>query len=583
MDGSQFIKALVVMVPALLTGCATHMGARDALAPEPVVVPAPVAAPPLKPVVITSVKPEVMYQVLVAEVAMQRGQYDLAIKNYLELGRDSGDVRMAERAARLAVYAHENESALEAAKLWVSLDQGNMEARQVVTALYIRNGQLDEAQRQLEEVLALSPADAENGFMLIAGLLGRQQDKQAALQVMQRLIAGRPNDPAALLALSHLAVRSGELDLAENAIKRVVELQPGKVEPLVQQARILTMRGKAAEALALLEGAVKQHPKDAALRTAYARLLVDAKQFDKALAQFKLVNKQVPGQPEILFALGMVAVQLERVDEGERYLIQLNSANKGYGVESAYYLGRLAEEFHKDPDAAIKWYSKVDRGENALEAQVRIAALMAQKGEVNMARAHLRTITPRGPAQALRLYLVEGQILRDAGRNEEALEVFSAGLEELPDNGDLLYSRAMVAEKLDQLDLMEDDLKRILAREPDNADALNALGYTLADRTRRYDDALGYIQRALELRPDSHFVLDSMGWLQYRLGKYDDAVRYLRRALEASPDSEIAAHLTEVLWVMGDKQGARSVWKQALDASPGNKFLIEVMDKLDHK
>ena len=580
MDGSQF-KALVVMVPALLTGCASHMAAREQVAPAP--MEAVVSAPAPKPVVTTSVKPEEMYQVLVAEVAMQRGQYDVAIKNYLDLGRSTRDVRMAERAARVAVYAHDNEHALEAAKLWVELDSSNLEARQVLTALFIRNGQLEEAQRQLEEVLAMSSTDAENGFMLIAGLLGRQQDKQAALQVMERLIAARPDDPAALLAFSHLAVRTGALDLAEDAIKRVVQLQPGRVEPLVQQARILTMRGKAAEALGLMEVAVKDHPKEMDLRTAYARLLVDAKQFEKALAQFKIVNKQTPNQPDILFALGMVAVQLERVDEGERYLIQLNRANKGYVAESAYYLGRLAEEYHKDPDAAIKWYSKVDRGENALEAQVRIAALMAQKGEVNMARAHLRTITPRGPAQALRLFLVEGQILRDAGRNQEAMEVFNAGLEELPDNSDLLYSRAMVAEKLNQLDLMEDDLKRILAREPDNADALNALGYTLADRTRRYDDALGYIQRAMELRPDSHYVLDSMGWLQYRLGNYQEAVSYLRRALEASPDSEIAAHLTEVLWVMGDKQAARTVWKQALDASPGDKFLLEVMDKLDHQ
>ncbi len=580
MEGSQ-IRALLVIVPVLLTGCAAPMAARDALvsAPEPAAIPALES----KPVVATSVEPEVMYRVLVAEVAMQRGQYDVAIQHYLELGRTTRDVRMAERAARVAVYAHDNENALDAAKLWVELDAANTEARQVLTALYIRNGQLEEAQRQLEEVLAQTRADDENGFMLIAGLLGRQQDKQAALQVMQRLIAGRPNDPAALLAFSHLAVRTGALDLAEDAIKRVVELQPKRVDALVQQARILTMRGKAAEALALLEMAVKNHPKDPDLRTAYARLLVDAKQFEKALDQFKAVNKQMPNQPEILFALGMVAVQLERVDEGEKYLLELNRGNKAYVAESAYYLGRIAEEFRKDPDAAIKWYSQVDRGESALEAQIRIAFLMAQKGDLDQARAQLRTITPRGPAQALRIYAVEGQLLRDGGRNEEALQVFNAGLEELPDNTDLLYSRAMVAEKLNKLDIMEDDLKRILAREPDNADALNALGYTLADRTRRYDDAMRYIQRAMELRPDSHFVLDSMGWLQYRLGNYEEAVRYLRRALEANPDSEIAAHLTEVLWVMGDQQGARTVWKQALDASPGNKFLLEVMDKLDHK
>src|SRR3569623_1039419 len=524
MEASQ-LRAVLLVVPALLAGCASHMANQkgEPTAASPAAATAAAASAPPAPKVITSVPPETMYQVLVAEVAMQRGQYDVAIKHYLELARETKDKRLAERAARVAVYALDNESALDAAKLWVELDPASLEARQVLTAFFIRNGQLVEAQHQLEAVLAEVPADDDSAFMLIAGLLGGQQ------------------------------------------------------------ARILTMRGKASEALVLLEDASKKDPKNVGLRTAYARLLVDAKQYEKAFEQFKLVNKRVPDDGDVLFALGVLAVQLDRVDEGEHYLLKLNRANKAYTAESAYYLGRIAEEFRKDPDKAIQWYAQVDRGENALESQIRIAYLTAQKGDVDLAIAGLRNVAARGPAQVLRVYLVEGQLQRDAGRYQEALDVCDCGLEELPDNNDLLYSRAMVAEKLDKLDLMESDLKRVLAREPDNVDALNALGYTLADRTRRYDEATDYIQRALQLRPDSHYVLDSMGWLQYRLGNYQDAAKYLRRALEANPDSEIAAHLTEVLWVMGDRQAARSVWKQALDASPGNKYLLEVMDKLDHK
>lgn len=580
MNRSLF-RAVCVFVPVLLAGCALQPALQKP--EERPVVSASAPPPASKPVVTTPVSPEVMYQVLVAEVAMQRGQFDMAIQQYLELAREHRDVRLAERAARVAVYAHDNENALDAAMLWVELDPSNLEARQVLTAFYIRNGRLADAERQLEDILTTVPAGDESAFMLIAGLLGRQQDKVAALQVMQHLIEARPKDPAALFAYSHLAVRTGALEEAEQAIRRVVQLQPDRVDAVIQQARVLTMRGKASEALGLLETAVKQHPKHQGLRTAYARLLVDAKQYDKAFEQFKAVNRQAPDDADVLFALGVLAVQLDRIDDGERYLLRLNKANKVYAAESAYYLGRIAEEFRKNPDKAIQWYEQVDRGENYLEARMRIAYLVAQKGDVDLAIAGLRNVAARGPAQVLRVYLVEGQLLRDAGRHQEAMEVFNTGLEDLPDNSDLLYSRAMVAEKLDQLDLMESDLKRVLAREPDNVDALNALGYTLADRTRRYDEAAGYIQRALELRPDSHYVLDSMGWLQYRLGNYTEAVKYLRRALEVNPDSEIAAHLTEVLWVMGDKQAARTVWKQALDAAPGNKFLLEVMDKLDHK
>jgi len=419
--------------------------------------------------------------------------------------------------------------------------------------------------------------------MLIAGLLGRQQDKQAALEVMQRLVNSRPDDPNALFALSHLAVRAGVLDQAEKAIKRVVELQPERVDAQIQEARILTMRGKSAEALSLMEKAIKRHSREIALRTTYARLLVDAKQMKKAYEQFKRVNKQKPDQPDILLALGIVAIELNRVDEGEKYFLRLNHLSRGYESESSYYLGRIAEDFRKDPDKAIKWYSKVDHGEQYLESQIRIAFLLAKKGDVEQARGQLSAITPRGPGQVMRVYLADGQILRDAGRLDEAVEVFTAGLDELPGNSDLLYARAMAEDKLGRLAAMERDLKQIISREPDNVDALNALGYSLADRTTRYDEALEYIKRALELRPDSYFVLDSMGWIHYRLGHYKKAVTYLRRALDLSSDSEIAAHLTEVLWVMGDKEGARAVWDKALKVAPGNDLLLNVMNRLDHK
>lgn len=579
------------MAMLVLAGCAVNpreQGGATSLvsnqvAEKPTVSP---SSPPAKAKAGTSASlpADVMYKVLVAEVALQRGRYDIAIKNYLQMGEARHDPRLLERAARIAVYAHDDKHALEAAKQWVALEPDNIDAREVVTAFYIRSGQYDEAQRQLEALLALNDKHGDgNAFMLIAGLLGRQQDKQAALEVMQRLVNARPDDANALVALSHLAVRAGVLDKAEQAIKRVVELEPDRVDANVQLARILAMRGKSEEALKLLERTVKKYPKDIGLRTNYARALADDKQLDKAYAQFKIINNQTPDEPENLRVLGMVALKLGRVNDGEKYFLRLNRTNPGYASESSYYLGRIAEEYHKDPDAAIKWYSKVDRGENYLESQIRIALLLAQKGEVAEARGQLSAISPRSPGELLRIYLVDGQILRDAGRPQEAIKVFTAGLEELPENGDLLYARAMTAERMGNYKSMERDLKRILARDPDNVDALNALGYSLADHTRRYKEALNYIKRALELRPDNYFVLDSMGWVHYRLGHYKEAVQYLRRALDASSDSEIAAHLTEVLWVMGDKQAAREVWDKALKGAPGNKVLLDVMNRLDHK
>lgn len=579
----------VTALVGLVAGCATHPVTQETHA-VPAVAPAPAAAQEAPPAAEAKaptpapIPPEVMYKVLVAEVAIQRGQYEVAIKNYLDLGKELHDPRMLERAARVAVYSHDDERALEASKLWVGLEPDSVDAREVVTAFYIRNGQYDEAQQQLEALLTIDAKEgSENTFMLIAGLLGRQQDKQAALEVMQRLVKTRPDDPNALFALSHLAVRAGVLDQAEQAIKRVVELQPDRMEAQVQEARVLTMRGKSTEALNLLEKAVKKHPEDTDLRISYARLLLDAKHLDKAYEQFKLVDKASPDQPEILLAMGVVAIELQRLDEAEKHFQRLNSLNRGYESESSYYLGRIAEDFRKNTNQAIKWYKKVEPGEQYLESQIRIALLLAREGDIAQARGQLAAVTPRSPAERMRIFLADGQILREAGRTEEAIGVFTSGLQDLPDNTDLLYARAMAEDKLGNLPGMEADLRKILSREPDNVDALNALGYSLADRTTRYDEALKLIRHALDLRPDSYFILDSMGWVQYRLGHYQDAIDFLRRALDRSSDSEIAAHLTEVLWVTGDKQAARAVWDKALKGAPGNKVLLDVMNRLDHK
>lgn len=588
----SLVRVGAIAVTMILAACAVNpreQAAKATPVPAQVTDAKKVIQPshPLESKPESPIPPDMMYKILVAEIALQRGHYDLAIRNYLQLGEDRRDPRLLERAARIAVYAHDDKHALEAAKLWVELEPDNLDAREVVTAFYIRSGQYDAAQRQLEALLAISNKSDKsegNAFMLIAGLLGRQQDKQAALEVMQRLVKSRPNDPNALLALSHLAVRAGVLDQAEHAIKQVVKLQPDRVDANIQLARILSMRGKSTESLKLLESNVKKFPKNTGLRTVYARALEDDKQSEKALAQFKIVNKQSPNNPEILRAIGLVAVELGKVDEGEKYFLKLYHSNQGYESESSYFLGRIEEELHKDPNEAIKWYSKVDRQDNNyLESQIRIAFLLAQKGQIDQARGQLSAINPQSPGELMRIYLADGQILRDAHRPQEAIEVFTSGLEELPNNADLLYARAMTAEKIGQYAMMEKDLKSILSRDPDNVDALNALGYSLADHTHRYKEAFGYIKRALELKPDSYFVLDSMGWVHYRLGHYQEAVTYLRRALDASSDSEVAAHLTEVLWVMGDKQAAREVWDKALKVAPGNKVLLDVMNRLDHK
>ncbi|MFQ5488289.1 MAG: tetratricopeptide repeat protein [Gammaproteobacteria bacterium] len=243
---------------------------------------------------------------------------------------------------------------------------------------------------------------------------------------------------------------------------------------------------------------------------------------------------------------------------------------------------RWIAENRGDAQAAIDYYSAVSRGPNYLEAGLRMAALLAGEGELEAARQKLQALRAEVPAHGQRIYLVEGEILRDAGRKGEALTLYSQALEAYPADIGLRYARAMMAERLDRLDLMERDLLRILEQDSDNVDTLNALGYTLADRTDRYEEAYGYIKRALALRPDNNAILDSMGWVLYRMGNYEEAIQYLRRSLKLKMDDEVAAHLGEVLWVSGRHKEALEIWNQALEQFSGNKILLDVIKRFSH-
>lgn len=324
----------------------------------------------------------------------------------------------------------------------------------------------------------------------------------------------------------------------------------------------------------MLGDAVEDKPDSLVLRVAYARQLVEARQLEKAYAQFVELLKVEPGSPDLLFSAGIVALQLEKYDAARRHLTALTVAGTRKD-EAMYYLGQT-EEMDGNLEAAAAWYAKV-AGNYQRDAQVRRARLLARRGQLAGARDLIQALRVREPDQSVRLYLIEAEILREAGRADEVMRLYTHALKFYPNDPDLLYDRGLYAVELGRLDILEQDLTQVIQDNPDHADALNALGYTLADQTSRYSEALGYIERALALKPDNAAVLDSMGWVQYRLGNNLDALRYLRRALELQPDAEIAAHLGEVLWVTGDREAARRVWETALAQNPDDELLQRLM------
>jgi tetratricopeptide (TPR) repeat protein len=360
-------------------------------------------------------------------------------------------------------------------------------------------------------------------------------------------------------------------------VERVRALDPSSERVAVFQAQLLQQQKKNAAALEALGAFLRDNPDANNARLTYARLLVDAKRYEDARVEFQRLAEATPENKDIAYALGLLLLQTNDMEQSEAQFRKLvDDPDRRY--TAWFYIGQIAES-RQDIQGAIDAYHHVDRGEHHVNAQVRAAMLMAERGDIKEARQHLHALRGRNRQESVRIFRAEAEMLASRELLTDAMTVYDDALEEFPQDGGLLYARAMLAVRLDRIEQVEADLRDILSREPDNADALNALGYTLADRTERFEEAHELIRRAYELKPDNHYVVDSLGWVLYRMGRLDEAIKYLRRAMELQADPEVAAHLGEVLWVAGDQEGAKEVWNTALKAQPEDKRLLDVLKR----
>lgn len=522
--------------------------------------------------------PDVLYDILVGEIAGQRRAMDAAIEHYLRAALTSRDPRVAERALRSALYAKDRAKALRAARRWVEVDPDNPLAHTELAGLELAVGNREAALREFDYLLrhAQSPRKA---YRQIAAIAARVPDKDRAVDVVGQLAAADPREPEAQLAHARVAAAAKQWDTALSAVGRALKLRSGWAEAIILAATVEVKAGDREAALARLRKAVDRQPRDTQLRMAYARLLLDANDYQGARDAFAKVVKQEPDNVDARYALALLETELGNLEQAERHFRKLVKLDQR-ADEARYYLGRIAEQKHQRKEAA-RWYTQVGEGEYWLDAQVRLASLRARAGDLEAGRARLQQLRARNPHVAVRLYLIEGEMLMRAGEYQTAMDMYNELLNgDYPDNKDLLYARALVAEKLDDIALAEADLRRVVEMDPENAHAWNALGYTLADRTDRLGEAYEYISKALELAPREPAIVDSMGWVQYRRGNLEEAEKYLRRAYELSHgDGEIGAHLGEVLWVRGDKAGARAVWEDAKRIDPDNPALNEVLER----
>ena len=531
----------------------------------------------LAPAAATEMTGELLYYLLSAEIAGQRGRLDVAVPFYLKAAQLSRDPDVVERATRIAVYSRDEKSALTAAQMWVELQPENLEAHQVTAALLMREGKVNEALPHLERVLSADQQNNHNSYMLITSLLSKEKDKQAALGAMEQLVAKRRQDPEALYAYAYLAMLVGSLDKASTAANEAIALVPDWSEAHILRANILIRQGQNEQVLSLIQEAVESYPDDVAVRLFYARRLVDERRYEQAREQFSTLLDYQPDAPEALYALGLLNLQIQRKGDAQRNFERLIELGQRVD-ESYYYLGQVAE-MEKDTAAAMRYYTEVRKGSNYIDAQISIAAILAEQGDIDAARARVQNISAPTLDVELRLFLAEGEILRNANQLEEAYEVYSLALQQMQDNPQLLYARALTAEQLGRVDEAVADLAHVVKNEPNNAEALNALGYTLVDMTGRVTEGKQYIEKALKLKPNDPAILDSMGWAYYRLGEHEKALRYLQQAFDKLKDPEIAAHLGEVLWVLGNKARAREIWDEALRETPKDKVLLNVIER----
>jgi len=526
---------------------------------------------------------EMMFKLLRAEMAYQRGDWQMAFVTMLISAQETRDPRLARRAAEIALSVKQTGEALSAVRLWRQLDPESDEASQFYLGLVVLGENLAEAKPIFVERLTEVRPQARGLLILqIQRLLGGVKDKQGAFKLMEELVAPYPNLVESHIALAQAAFANNDAARAQQEALAALKIKPDLEIAVLMAAQTMPNRS---QAQAFLNDHLKKYPKAREIRIAYAKILIDDKQYDKAREQFDVLLKDQPKDLTILYAMGILGAQMNDRAMAEKYLtaylkeLEANPDETRDPVQALLILSQIAAD-RKDYPAALKWLAQVEPGPAYLEAQVKSAQIMAQSGDVDGAHNILSHLKPEGQTEQIQILIADAQLMRDANRMPEAMTIMENGLKQFPEDTGLLYDYAMLAEKAQRFDKMETALRKIIQIAPENQHAYNALGYSLADRNVRLPEALKLLQKASELAPEDPFIMDSVGWVYFRLGRLTEAEDYLRRAYAIRPDAEIGVHLGEVLWLKGQKEDAQNLWRAAQQKDPDNETLRSTLTRL---
>ena len=529
---------------------------------------------------------DLLYKLTRAEMEFKSGQWQGPYVTMMVAAQQTRDPRLARRASEMALAAKQGSEALAAIRLWRELAPDSDEATQFFLGFVVLTDKIEEAEPIFAERLANAPGGARGvALFQMQQILSRSNDKLYAYSMMTRLVQPYLDMFEAHLVLAQGALSLGERDRAIREANKALAIKPNSELAALTLAQVT---GEPEAANKVLATFLQKNPDAVEVRGAYARLLVEQKQLEPAREQFLLLLKSQPDNVGALYALGIVALQLEDTKGAEQYfkrflaVLEKNPGDTRDPFKALMILSQIAET-RGDTAGAIAWLDKVDNSASAgyVEARLRRAQLIARGGNLDAARKALTEIETDDPASQAQVLLVDAQFLRDAGYVQSAYTVMENALLRFPDNPELLYDYALLAERLDKFELMEASLRRVMALAPDNQHAYNALGYSLAERGLRLEEAHALIEKALQMAPGDPFIMDSMGWVQFRMGNLAAAENALRRAYAVRSDPEIAVHLGEVLWQKGDKAEAQKLWREAQSKDPKNDALKSTLARLN--
>ena len=519
-----------------------------------------------------------VFQALLGEFALRRGDAKLSSDAWADLAQRTRDPKVLARATEVASLARQYDRALELTKLWLEAEPDSVKAKQAQSSLLIQSNRIDDLAPQMSALLAQDKSNVGNNLLHLNRILGKISDKKAVQSLVDRVATPYDNLPEAHFAMAQAAANAGDNLRALNEAEKALQLRPDWEIAAIARAQ-LQARQSAQTAIDSLTNFVDSNPAARDARLALARLLISEKRYDDARGHFDRLLKENPDNPDVIYPVAMLALQHGDTTTGRTQLEHLLETDFPDKSTIHFFLGQLDQE-QKKPQDALEHYRQVTTGEQYIPARSRTAQILIQQGKIDDAREVLHDTHSNSNADRTQLILTESQLLREANRQNDAYIVLEAALSAHPDNPELLYETALTAERIGKPEQLDKHLKHLLELKPEHAHALNALGYSWAERNTRLPEAHDLIAKALKLSPEDPFIMDSMGWVLFRQGKLPEALQTLEKAYKLRADPEIAAHLGEVLWTANRKDEARSLLNDAAKANPDNEVLNLVIKKL---